>query len=130
MDVRSYGYNLMLAEMKGTPKSFQKKDSNEWRIEPSKTISGGGDVKKRERLAVMYLKRVIDENPDTPWEKLAARELATPMGWEWKEAKNPASFAANTTQEEAKRQIRLADDERKAAASKKPTTPQREKPKL
>ncbi len=130
MDVRSYGYNLMLAEMKGTPKSFQKKDSNEWRIEPSKTISGGGDVKKRERLAVMYLKRVIDENPDTPWEKLATRELATPMGWEWKEAKNPAIFAANTTQEEAKRQIRLADDERKAAASKKPTTPQREKPKL
>jgi hypothetical protein len=130
MDVRSYGYNLMLAEMKGTPKSFQKKDSNEWRIEPSKTISGGGDVKKRERLAVMYLKRVIDENPDTPWEKLAARELATPMGWEWKESKNPAIFAANTTQEEAKRQIRLAEDERKAAASKKPMTPQREKPKL
>jgi hypothetical protein len=130
MDVRSYGYNLMLAEMKGTPKSFQKKDSNEWRIEPSKTIGGGGDVKKRERLAVMYLKRVIDENPDTPWEKLAARELATPMGWEWKEAKNPAIYAANTTQEEAKRQIRLAEDERKAAAAKKPATPQREKPKL
>jgi hypothetical protein len=78
----------------------------------------------------MYLKRVIDEHPDTPWEKLATRELATPMGWEWKEAKNPGLFPAKTTQEEAKRQIRLAEDERKAAASKKPATQQREKPKL
>jgi hypothetical protein len=131
MDVRSYGYNLMLAEMKGTPRSFQNKESNEWRIEPSKTINAGGDVKKRERLAVTYLKRVIDENPDTPWEKLAARELATPMGWEWKEAKNPGLFPANTSQEEARRQVRLAEDEQKKAASmKKPMAQPRERPKL
>lgn len=130
MKVRSLGYNQMLAEMKGTPKNFQNKDSNEWRIEPSKTINAGQESKKLERQASMYLKRVIDENPETPWEKLAARELSTPMGWEWKEAKNPAIFAANTNQEQARKQLRLAEEQRKAEAAKKPMTAPREKPKL
>jgi hypothetical protein len=130
MKVRSFGYNSMLAEMKSTPKTFQRKDSNEWRIEPSKTINAVQQVKKLEREAATYLKRVIDDNPDTPWEKLAARELSTPMGWEWKEMKNPGIFPANTSPEEAKRQIRLADEKAKAEAAKRPMTPQRDKPKL
>jgi hypothetical protein len=130
MKVRSFGYNAMLAEMKSTPKSFQRKDSNEWRIEPSKTINAGQAVKKLEREAATYLKRVIDDNPGTPWEKLAARELSTPMGWEWKELKNPGIFPANTSQEEAKRQIRLAEEKAKTEAAKRPMTPQRDKPKL
>lgn len=130
MKVRSFGYNAMLAEMKSNLKTFQKKDSNEWKIEASKTINAGQAVKKMERQAAMYLKRVIDENPETPWEKLAARELSTPMGWEWKEAKNPGILAANTSPEEAKKQIRLAEEKAKAEAAKRPTTPAREKPKL
>jgi hypothetical protein len=130
MKVRSFGYNAMLAEMKSMPKTFQKKDSNEWKIEPSKAINAGQAVKKMERQAAMYLKRVIDENPETPWEKLAARELSTPMGWEWKEAKNPGIMAAGTSQEEAKKQVRLAEEKAKAEAAKRPMTPQREKPKL
>jgi hypothetical protein len=130
MKVRSFGYNTMLAEMKSTPKTFQRKDSNEWRIEPSKSINSVQQVKKLEREAATYLKRVIDENPDTPWEKLAARELSTPMGWEWKEMKNPGIFPANTSPEEAKRQIRLAEEKAKAEAAKRPMTPQRDKPKL
>ena len=130
MHVRAFGYNQMLAEMKATPKTFQKKDSNEWRIEPSKTINAGQNIKKLEREAATYLKRVIDENPGTPWEKLAARELSTPMGWEWKELKNPGIFPANTSQEEARRQIRLAEEKAKAEAAKKPMTPQRDRPKL
>ena len=130
MHVRVYGYNNMLAEMKATPKAFQKKESNEWRIEASKTINAGQAIKKLEREAATYLKRVIDENPETPWEKLAARELSTPMGWEWKEAKNPGILAAGTSPEEARRQIRLAEERQKAEAAKRPMTPQREKPKL
>lgn len=130
MKVRAFGYNAMLAEMKTQPKTFQKKDSNEWRIDPSKTINAGQAVKKMERQAAMYLKRVIDENPDTPWEKLAARELSTPMGWEWREAKNPQILPANTSPEEAKKQIRLAEEKAKAEAAKRPMTPQKEKPKL
>jgi von Willebrand factor type A domain len=130
MKVRTFGYNAMLAEMKATPKSFQKKDSNEWRIEPSKTINAGQAVKKLEKQASMYLKRVIDENAGTPWAMLAERELSTPMGWEWKELKNSMILAANTSPEEAKKQIRLADEKAKAEAAKRPPAPQREKPKL
>ena len=130
MTVRAKGYNQMLAEMKATPKSFQKKDSNEWKIEPSKTINAGQNNKKLEKQASLYLKRVVDEHPGTPWAKLAERELSTPMGWEWKEANNPRVLAANTNPEEAKRQIRLADDEAKKEAAKKPMAAPREKPKL
>jgi hypothetical protein len=130
MKVRSFGYNAMLAEMKGTPKTFQKKDSNEWRIEPSKTINAGQAVKKLEKQASTYLKRVIDEHPGTPWAMLAERELSTPMGWDWKEFKNSMMLAANTSPEEAKKQIRLAEEKAKAEAAKRPPAPQREKPKL
>ena len=129
MKVRASGYNSMLAEMKASPKSFQKKDSNEWKIEPSKTITVQ-NVKKLEKQASLYLKRVIDEHPGTPWAKLAERELSTPMGWDWKESKNPRSLAANTTPAEAKRQLRLADDKAKEEAAKRPMAPPRERPKL
>lgn len=131
MKVRSFGYNKMLADMKGTPKTFEKKESNEWRIEPSKTINAGQDVKKLERLAAMYLKRVIDENAGTPWEMIAQKEYTTPMGWEWKEYKNPAIPMAGTSPEEAKKQIRLAEEKAKQAAAKMPPPPaQKDKPKL
>jgi len=130
MKVRAFGYNAMLAEMKATPKSFQKKDSNQWKIEPSKTINAGQPVKKLEKEASMYLKRVIDEHAGTPWAMIAERELSTPMGWEWKEFKNSMLLAANTSPEEAKKQIRLADEKAKAAAASRPPAPQREKPKL
>lgn len=130
MKVRAFGYNAMLAEMKATPKSFQKKDSNEWKIEPSKTINAGQNVKKLEKEASMYLKRVIDEHPGTPWAKLAEREISTPMGWEWKESNNPRSLAANTPPEEAKRQLRLAEDEAKKEAAKRPMAAPKDRPKL
>ncbi|MCY2964408.1 MAG: hypothetical protein NT069_12355, partial [Planctomycetota bacterium] len=109
MRVRSDGYNQMLAEMKGTPRPFQKKDSNEWRITPSKAINAGAAIKKDEKRAVTYLKRVMDEHPGTPWAYIAELELSTAMGWEWQENKNPALFAANTTPAEAQRQIRLRE---------------------
>ena len=130
MTVRAKGYNQMLADMKSSPKSFQNKDSNEWKIEPSRTINAGQNVKKLEKQASTYLKRVIDEHAGTPWAKLAERELSTPMGWEWKEAKNPRVLAANTSPEEAKRQLRLADDKAKEEAAKRPMAPPRERPKL
>jgi hypothetical protein len=129
--VRVLGYNQMLAEMKGQPKTFQKKDSNEWRITPSKTINAGQAAKKLEKQASTYLKRVIDEHPDTPWAELAAREISIPMGWEWQEARNPSIFPANTSPDEARRQIRLAEDEMKKANTNKPKPPPpKERPKL
>jgi hypothetical protein len=130
MKVRAFGYNQMLADMKGQPKTFQKRDSNEWRILPSKTINAGQAVKKLEREAATYLKRVIDEHPETPWALLAERELSTPMGWEWHEFNNASILPANTSPEEARRQIRLAEERRRQEASKRPAMPARERPKL
>ncbi|MBI3862055.1 MAG: VWA domain-containing protein [Planctomycetia bacterium] len=130
MKVRTFGYNAMLAEMKATPKSFQKKDSNEWKIEPSKDINAGQAVKKIEKQASMYLKRVIDDHPGTPWARIAERELSTPMGWQWQELKNPQSLAANTSPEEARKQIRLAEEKAKVEAAKRPMPAKREAPKL
>jgi hypothetical protein len=133
LKVRSFGYNKMLADMRQTPKTFQRKDSNDWRIVPSAAINAGQEVKKLERAATTYLKRVIDEHPDTPWALLAARELEIPMGWEWQEQNNPAYFPANTSEAEAQRRVQLADDEAREMAKKRPATPPapaRERPKL
>ncbi|MFM7159076.1 MAG: vWA domain-containing protein [Planctomycetaceae bacterium] len=131
MRVRSEGYNLMLAEMKGTPKTFTNKESNEWKIVASKTINSGAAIKKEEKRATMYLKRVMDEHPETPWAFIAELELSTPMGWEWQEIKNPATFPANTSQAEAQRQIQLAEERRREEAKKKPApTPGKPAPKL
>lgn len=131
MRVRADGYNLMLAEMKGTPKAFEKKESNEWRIVPSKAINSGAAIKKEEKRATMYLKRVMDEHPDTPWAYIAELELSTPMGWEWKENRNGGLFPANTSQAEARRQIQLAEERAREMAKKRPMpTTQRAVPKL
>jgi len=91
LQARSFGYNMMLAEMKSSPKKFDKAGNNQWRLVPSKDINSGANTKKLANKAMEYLKRVIDEHPNTPWQMLAERELGAPMGWEWKEAHfNPA----------------------------------------
>lgn len=86
LQARSFGYNMMLAEMKSSPRKFEKQGSNQWRLVASKDINSGATTKKLATKASEYLKRVIDEHPNTPWQMLAERELGTPMGWEWKEA--------------------------------------------
>ncbi len=85
MRVRSFGYNMMLADMRSSTKTFEKKESNLWMVRPSKDITSGPIAKKMANKAQEYLKRVIDEHAGTPWAVLAEREYNTPMGWEWKE---------------------------------------------
>ncbi|MCR9197486.1 MAG: VWA domain-containing protein [Planctomycetaceae bacterium] len=85
MRVRAFGYNAMLAEMKSTPKTFEKEGSNQWRLQPAGEINAGATVRKLHKKALEYLKRVIDEHPGTPWAHLASVELGDPLGWEWKE---------------------------------------------
>lgn len=90
MKARSFGYNMMLAEMKSSPKKFETEGNNSWRLVPSKDIASGPATKKLAKQAEELLKRVIDEHSGTPWAKLAELEYQTPMGWEWKEGKyNP-----------------------------------------
>lgn len=83
---RSFGYNAMLAEMKSSPKKFDKPGSNQWQLKDSKEITSGAATKKLATRALEYLRRVIDEHPGTPWDYMAQRELSTQLGWEWKEA--------------------------------------------
>jgi hypothetical protein len=85
MRVRAFGYNAVLAEMKSNPKRFEKSGSNQWKLEPSETINAGANVRRMHDKAIMYLHRVINEHPGTPWEFLASMELNEPLGWEWKE---------------------------------------------
>jgi hypothetical protein len=33
----------------------------------------------------MYLTRVVNDHPDTPWAMLAERELKDPLSWTWTE---------------------------------------------
>ena len=83
--VRTYGYNLMLAEMKVNPKKFEKAGSNRWRLVASNHVSSGQAVKKMAARASEYLNRVIDQHSGTPWQIMAEREKSAPLGWEWKE---------------------------------------------
>ena len=51
-------------------------------------LTAGADVKKLEQSATKYLKRVMDEHPDTPWALLARREKDASLGLEWRAIKN------------------------------------------
>jgi hypothetical protein len=85
LQARSFGYNMMLAEMKSSPRKFEKPGNNQWRLVASKEINSGATTKKLANKAMEYLKRVVDDHPNTPWQMIAERELGTPMGWDWKE---------------------------------------------
>ena len=95
MRVRAYGYNVVLAQMKSQPKSFQKKDSNLWRLTPNRDITSGGAVKRLHKKALEYLNRVVDDHAGTPWALLAERELSAPMGWGWQEEHRAATTSGN-----------------------------------
>jgi len=87
MRVRAFGYNSVLAEMKSSPKKFEKSDSNQWVLDPSEEINAGAEVRKMSVKAQEYLNRVVEEHPGTPWAFLAKMELSEPMGWKWRESK-------------------------------------------
>lgn len=88
MRVRAFGYNVVLAQMKSSPRNFKDKDSNMWYLEPSREMKEATPtIKKMAKKATAYLTRVIDEHPGTPWATIAEREISSAMGWEWKEGK-------------------------------------------
>ncbi|MCA9069672.1 MAG: VWA domain-containing protein, partial [Planctomycetaceae bacterium] len=127
---RAYGYNIVLAEMKSTPKSFQTKGSNAWRLVPSKEIAGGPQVRKVAKKAQEYLTRVIDEHQGTPWAMLAERELGTPLGWEWQEYRDASAAAKNGNGNNNPNLLQLAEEEKKKQMQKKMAEKKRVKPNL
>lgn len=121
MRVRVFGYNSVLANMKSSPLSFKNKDSNKWRLAPSREIKSGPAVRKLAKKATEYLTRVMDEHPGTPWAILAERELSQPMGWEWKESRVAAATTGQRNGPAAKEKARLllAEEEKKKQKRKK-----------
>lgn len=82
--VRAREYNSVLAQMKQGRK-FEDPKNNHWRLMPDGQINGGTRLEKMAEQAQQYLRRVIDEHPDTPWSLLAEQELSQPFGWRWEE---------------------------------------------
>jgi hypothetical protein len=74
----------MIAALK-RGKSFQNADSKAWMLESADNFETESTIKKLAEKAKMYLDRVIQEHPGTPWAKLAEEELKLPLGWSWKE---------------------------------------------
>lgn len=130
MRVRSFGYNMTLAQMKANPKTFDKKDDNTWELVASDEISTGVQVKKMAAKAQEYLERVVNQHQGTPWAKLAERELSKPMGWSWKPFHKDYA-AIERAMAQAKRGPLFADEnEKKKAEAKKKMIEQRKKPNL
>ncbi|TWT51636.1 hypothetical protein KOR42_35240 [Thalassoglobus neptunius] len=131
MRVRYFGYNQMLANMKVSPKSFEKEDSNMWRLVPDDDILSGPEMRKAAATAQEYLKRVIDDHPGTPWALLAERELSSKLGWSWHEFSQPIPGSDGVTRasDEEVARLLLAEEERRQMERKKASKP-RDKPKL
>lgn len=107
---RAIGYNTVLAGMKVAPKSFEQQGSNRWRLVPSTEITGSPQVRKMASDARIYLVRVLDTHPGTPWALLAERELSQPMGWEWREFRFEVAQRGQQPGGNAARGVRLAPD--------------------
>ncbi|MCA9176832.1 MAG: VWA domain-containing protein [Planctomycetales bacterium] len=82
--VRTETYNAMLARAK-TGMKFQDPKNNTWVLKGDDDVSVGSQHENMAKKAKMYLQRVIDEHPGTPWALLAERELAQPLSWKWTE---------------------------------------------
>ncbi len=82
--VRTVGYNVMLAKAKRGMK-FSRQENDTWILEASDEIHAGSSLEKAAERALMYLTRVKESHPGTPWALLAEQELRNPLGWVWTE---------------------------------------------
>lgn len=130
MRARTLGYNTILAEMKLTPKAFAKKGNNMWNLKLAKEVNAVPEIKKKASRAAMYLKRVIDQHPDTPWAEIAERELSEPMGWEWSEGADASARLAMASPEEKKAILLLAEEQKKQQTAQQQKQANRPKKKL
>lgn len=125
---RYFGYNNMLAAMRSSPKPFEKKESNEWKLVPSDKVESV-DVRKISEKAKKYLQRVVDEHTGTPWAYMAEKELRLDMGWTWQESNRPVppGMEGNQLSDDDVVRLRLAEDEmerqRMNAPAAKPARP-------
>lgn len=83
--VRCVEYNSACAKLRKDLPKFANPASNAWRLEPSAEIVSGEKAKSAAVEAEKFLKKVVEEHPNTPWADLASRELAAPLGFKWVE---------------------------------------------
>jgi hypothetical protein len=86
------GYNSMIAALK-RGKNFQNPESKAWKLTPDDKFETESTIKKMADKAKMYLQRVVQEHPKTPWAKIAEEELKLPLGWAWEETSDGAPAA-------------------------------------
>ncbi|MEX0820175.1 MAG: vWA domain-containing protein, partial [Pirellulaceae bacterium] len=125
--VRAEGYNAMLALAKRGLK-FSNEKNNTWVLRHDDEISTGSQLAKAAREAEDYLRRVVDEHPETPWALLASRELQTPLGWKWTEEFTDLAPPPNRTAANNNNPPRPARNDQKNMLKKPP--PKRAVPKL
>jgi hypothetical protein len=82
--IRTESYNAMLAAAKRGLKPTEPQN-NTWILEPQDEISVGSQYVKLAERAKLYLNRVVNDHPGTPWALLAQRELKDPIGWKWRD---------------------------------------------
>ncbi len=130
MRVRAAGYNMMLAQMKGSPKTFDKKENNTWELIASDEITTGVTYRKMAQKAQEYLERCVNQHQGTPWAKLAERELSKPMGWSWKELQRDYEARERAMAAAAKRGPQFIEEEEKKKEEMKKKAAARIKPNL
>ncbi len=119
MRVRTLEYDARLAEMKSSPKQFEKTDSNQWRLEPSEMISVGENIRKMNDKALEYLKRVVKQHSGTPWAWLAGLELRDPLGWDWVEGEVPLAQTENVRDQNRTPQLAPEEVKKRQAERKR-----------
>lgn len=125
---RAMGYNLMLASMKSSPKSFTRQGNNTWVMDGSGEISTGPAVRKVATKATEHLTRVVDAHPGTPWAYLAELELERQMGWAWREVSTNYAPAGQMNGPDPKNRVLFVEEEDPKTGKKKSVP--RERPKL
>ena len=71
-------------------KAFPERDAKQhdgWRVTPQEKLQGDAAGKKLAASAKKHWERISGDYPGTPWEELAKRDRATPLGLDWQAAK-------------------------------------------
>jgi hypothetical protein len=85
LKVRTDAYNMMLAQAK-TGMKFKDPKSDTWVLQPSGDVTAvGSQTEKLAKQSKALLEKVVAEHPGTPWARIAAEELRTPLGYTWTE---------------------------------------------
>ena len=80
MRARALGYNMMLADMKLSPRPFQDATNNTWRIEPASEEKSPSKVLRFAKRARQYLDGVIEDHRGTQWEASPGKSCSRRWG--------------------------------------------------